>query len=73
MAAVIYFYYLEGPVMTNKTDKSPEKQARKVVTFTKSHGRYVRGDVAGFSEEQAEKLIARKVAVAGTKLPAAQE
>jgi hypothetical protein len=42
---------------------------RTPVTFIKPWHRYVRGDVAGFSEKDAEKLIHMKVAVAGTEMP----
>ncbi|MCK7547188.1 hypothetical protein ACFQGA_09545 [Marinobacter koreensis] len=43
-----------------------------VITFTKPWSRYSRGDVAGFSAKEAERLIKGKVAVKGTKLPAAK-
>lgn len=54
------------------TTKTEEKAADKAenknvtVTFTKPWGRYSRGDVAGFPNEQATKLVEGiKVAVLG--------
>lgn len=32
--------------------------SKVILEFTKGHGRYVKGDVAGFDEERAEKLRA---------------
>jgi hypothetical protein len=46
------------------TDKAENKNI--TVTFTKPWGRYSRGDVAGFPQDQATKLTdGIKVAVAG--------
>lgn len=44
--------------------------ARKTIIFLKPHGRYSRGDVAGFEESVANRLIGLKVAIEGDKLPA---
>lgn len=55
---------------------SAEKTAdpKKVtVTFLKAHGRYVAGDIAGFTADKAQQLIDRKIAVKGTQLPKATE
>lgn len=41
-----------------------------VVTFVKPYSRYSRGDIAGFTAEEAERLVKGRVAVKGTKLPA---
>lgn len=41
-----------------------------VITFTKPWSRYSRGDIAGFSAEEAERLVKGKVAVKGNKPPA---
>jgi hypothetical protein len=41
-----------------------------VVTFLKPYSRYSRGDIAGFTADEAERLVKGKVAVKGTKLPA---
>ena len=44
-----------------------------VVTFTKPHSRYSRGDVAGFPADRAKHLVEGvKVAVMGSKLPSAE-
>ncbi len=44
-----------------------------VVTFTKPHSRYSRGDVAGFPADRAKHLVEGvKVAVIGSKLPSAE-
>ena len=44
-----------------------------VVTFTKPHSRYSRGDVAGFPVDRAKHLVdGVKVAVMGSKLPSAE-
>ena len=44
-----------------------------VVTFTKPHSRYSRGDVAGFPVDRAKHLVEGvKVAVMGSKLPSAE-
>lgn len=42
---------------------------RKAVTFLLPFGRYTRGDVAGFEASEADRLVKKKVAVEGTKLP----
>ena len=55
---------------------SAEKTAEPklhTVTFIKAHGRYVAGDIAGFTMEKAEQLLERKIAVEGTELPKATE
>lgn len=41
-----------------------------VVTFVKPYSRYSRGDIAGFTAAEAERLVKGRVAVKGTKLPA---
>lgn len=41
-----------------------------VVTFVKPYSRYSRGDIAGFTEDEAARLVKGRVAVRGTKLPA---
>lgn len=43
-----------------------------VVTFVKPYSRYSRGDVAGFTVKEAERLVKGKVAVNGSKLPASK-
>ena len=44
-----------------------------VVTFTKPHSRYSRGDIAGFPADRAKHLVEGvKVAVMGDKLPKAE-
>ena len=56
---------------TKKAEAAP-KTDKVVVTFVKPWSRYSRGDVAGFSADEAERLINGKGAVKGTKLPAAK-
>lgn len=51
-------------------DQAAPKTDKTVITFTKPWSRYSRGDVAGFSADEAERLVKGKVAVKGTKLPA---
>lgn len=61
---------------TKNEDKPAEKAENKnvTVTFTKPWGRYSRGDVAGFPQKQATKLVdGIKVAVSGTGLKEASE
>lgn len=41
-----------------------------VVTFVRPYSRYSRGDIAGFTEAEAARLVKGRVAVRGTKLPA---
>lgn len=54
-----------------KPEQTTEKKAEPVViTFTKPYSRYSRGDVAGFSAADAERMVAGRVAVKGSKLPA---
>jgi hypothetical protein len=53
-------------------DQAESKTEKSVVTFTKPWSRYSRGDVAGFSADEAERLVKGKVAVKGTKLPASK-
>lgn len=51
--------------------KTEEKAENKnvTVTFTKPWGRYSRGDVAGFPQDQVTKLVEGiKVAVLGSEL-----
>ena len=55
-----------------KKDESTPKTDKVVITFTKPWSRYSRGDVAGFSADEAERLVKGKVAVKGTKLPASK-
>ncbi|HET8799629.1 MAG TPA: hypothetical protein VFN01_00460 [Marinobacter sp.] len=43
---------------------------RVAVTFVKPYSRYSRGDIAGFTTAEAERLVKGRVAVRGTKLPA---
>lgn len=55
--------------------KAAQASANKnvVVTFTKPHSRYSRGDVAGFPADRAKHLVEGvKVAVMGSKLPSAE-
>ncbi|PYE80820.1 hypothetical protein [Pseudoroseicyclus aestuarii] len=40
---------------------------RKIVTFIKAHGRYNAGEVAGFDEHIADRMIEAKVAKSSTK------
>jgi len=56
-------------------EQKPATQSnkRKAVTFLKPFSRYVRGDTAGFEPEEADRLVKKKVAVEGTKLPATTE
>jgi putative sterol carrier protein len=54
---------------TKKAEDAP-KTDKVLVAFTKPWSRYSRGDIAGFSAEEAERLVKGKVAVKGTKLPA---
>ncbi|MBN8237794.1 hypothetical protein JF541_01435 [Marinobacter hydrocarbonoclasticus] len=54
---------------TKKTEEA-QKNDKVLITFTKPWSRYSRGDIAGFSAEEAERLVKGKVAVKGTKLPA---
>ena len=56
---------------TKKAEDAP-KNDKVLITFTKPWSRYSRGDVAGFSAEEAERLVKGKVAVKGTKLPASK-
>lgn len=58
--------------MAEQTKKAEEAQKndKVLITFTKPWSRYSRGDIAGFSAEEAERLVKGKVAVKGTKLPA---
>lgn len=49
---------------------STKAQDRVVVTFVKPYSRYSRGDIAGFTAAEAERLVKGRVAVKGTKLPA---
>lgn len=56
---------------TKKDDAAPTTD-KVVITFTKPWSRYSRGDVAGFSADEAERLVKGKVAVKGTKLPASK-
>lgn len=62
----------EQKLQEAEKQKSAKKtQAGKVtVTFLKPWSRYTRGDVAGFSAGEAERLVKGKVAVKGSKLPA---
>lgn len=65
--------------MTAKKADTPEVQddqveatfttERMTITFVKPHGRYSRGDVAGFEADQAKRLVKMNVAVEGDKLP----
>lgn len=41
-----------------------------VVIFVKPYSRYSRGDIAGFTADEAARLVKGRVAVKGTKLPA---
>ena len=59
---------MSTPVKKASTD---DKQKPVTVTFVKSHSRYVKGDVAGFGADIAQKLIDRKVAIKGAELPKA--
>ena len=58
--------------MAEQTKKAEDvqKNDKVLITFTKPWSRYSRGDIAGFSAEEAERLVKGKVAVKGTKLPA---
>jgi len=58
--------------MAEQTKKAEDAQKndKVLITFTKPWSRYSRGDIAGFSAEEAERLVKGKVAVKGTKLPA---
>lgn len=47
-----------------------QSNERKVVTFLRPFSRYTRGDIAGFEPKEAARLVKKKVAVEGTKLPA---
>ena len=57
----------------NTQGKTPTKNTAEpklyTVTFIKAHGRYVAGDIAGFTMEKAEQLLERKIAVEGTERP----
>lgn len=52
--------------------KAASKNDKVVITFIKPWSRYSRGDIAGFKDEEAERLVKGGVAVKGTKLPAAK-
>ncbi|MCP4595754.1 hypothetical protein [Neptuniibacter sp.] len=45
------------------------EQKKTAVEFIKPHGRYVRGDIAGFDPETAEWLITKKYAVKPGEAP----
>ncbi|GAA3555825.1 hypothetical protein [Marinobacter xestospongiae] len=61
--------------MATRNNQDPENQKgqpakRKVVTFLRPFSRYTRGDVAGFEPDEVDRLVKKKVAVEGDKLPA---
>lgn len=60
----------EDPQQPEEQKTAAQSNERKTVTFLRPFSRYTRGDIAGFEPKEAERLVKKRVAVEGTKLPA---